>query len=112
MKRYQLDPKKPRRLTPAEARRLDTMPIDYTDIPPLGDEFFERAAAALLPVKEQLTIRLDADVLKWLRGTGRGYHTRINRILRAAMEGRPPRRTRSTPAAKANRRTRRGLKPA
>ena len=42
MKRYRLDPKKPRQLTPAEARRLGAAPIDYSDIPPLGDEFLRR----------------------------------------------------------------------
>jgi uncharacterized protein (DUF4415 family) len=38
------------------------------------------------PAKQQLTIRLDTEVLDWLKATGRGYQTRINRILRAAME--------------------------
>jgi hypothetical protein len=37
MIRYRLDPENPRRLTPEEARRLDAAPIDYSDIPPLGD---------------------------------------------------------------------------
>ena len=98
MKRYQLDPKNPRKLTPAEARRLDALPIDYSDIPPLGDEFFTKATVPWPPVKEQLTIRLDADVLNWLKAGGRGYQTRINRILRAAMESQPPRRSRVTRA--------------
>jgi len=90
MTRYRFDPKKTRQLTPAEARRLDAMPIDYTDIPPLGDEFFSKAREAWPPSKQQLTIRLDADVLNWLKAHGRGYQTRINRILRAAMESQPP----------------------
>ena len=89
MKRYRLDPKKPRRLTPEEARRLDAMPIDYSDIPPLDDAFFAKAIQVWPPAKQQLTIRLDADVLAWLKANGRGYQTRINRILRAAMESRP-----------------------
>lgn len=38
-------------------------------------------------MKEQLTVRPDADVLQWLKAHGRGYQTRINCILRAAMEG-------------------------
>jgi hypothetical protein len=42
--------------------------IDYSDIPPLGGEFFKRATAAWPPPKQQLTIRLDADVLDWLKG--------------------------------------------
>ncbi|HXO48078.1 MAG TPA: BrnA antitoxin family protein [Mycobacterium sp.] len=102
MKRYRLDPKTPRQLTPAEARRLDATPIDYSDIPPLGDDFFTKAAAAWPPAKRQLTIRLDADVLHWLKANGRGYQTRINRILRAAMESKPPRRSRPTTAPKKN----------
>ena len=111
MKRYRLDPKKTRQLTPAEARRLDAMPVDYSDIPPLGDDFFSKATEAWPPAKQQLTIRLDADVLKWLKAHGKGYQTRINRILRAAMESQPPRRSRSTAAPKKHTRSRGGLKP-
>ena len=76
----------------SDLARLDQMKdsdIDYSDIPPLGDEFFKKATAARPPAKQQLTIRLDADVLNWLKGHGRGYQTRINRILRAAMESQP-----------------------
>jgi uncharacterized protein (DUF4415 family) len=73
--------------------------IDYSDIPPLDKSFFAKAREAWPPAKQQLTIRLDADVLNWLKTQGRGYQTRINRILRAAMEGQRPRRPRSTPAA-------------
>jgi uncharacterized protein (DUF4415 family) len=90
MKRYRLDPNRSRQLTPAEARRLVAKPIDYSDIPPLGDEFFTKATTAWPPTKKQLTIRLDADVLAWIKGQGRGYQTRINRILRVAMESQSP----------------------
>jgi hypothetical protein len=55
MKRYRLDPKKPRQLTPEEQARLDKARIDYSDIPPLGDEFFSKAKQAWPPAKEQLT---------------------------------------------------------
>ena len=78
--------------------------IDYSDIPPLGDEFFAKATVPWPPVKQQLTIRLDADVLRWLKANGRGYQTRINRILRAAMESQPARPSRTkaaTPKKKA-----------
>jgi uncharacterized protein (DUF4415 family) len=76
----------------SDLARLDQMrdsDIDYSDIPPLDDEFFEKATVAWPPVKQQLTIRLDSDVLEWLKANGRGYQTRINRILRAAMESQP-----------------------
>jgi uncharacterized protein (DUF4415 family) len=36
-------------------------------------------------VKQQLTMRLDADVVAWLRQKGKGYQTRLNRLLREAM---------------------------
>jgi uncharacterized protein (DUF4415 family) len=98
----------------SDLARLDRMKdsdIDYSDIPPLGDEFFTKATVAWPPAKHQLTIRLDADVLHWLKENGKGYQTRINHILRAAMESQPPRRSRSTAASK-NTRARRGSKPA
>ncbi len=44
------------------------------------------------PVKKSLTIRLDADLLAWLKAQGRGYQTRINKLLRAAMDGQSRRR--------------------
>jgi hypothetical protein len=51
-------------------------------------------------VKQQLTIRLDTDVLQWLKAHGRGYQTRINYILRAAMEGQAAGKPRAGKAAK------------
>ena len=62
-------------------------PIDYSDIPPLDDDFWKRAIRNPFyrPVKTQLTVRLDSDVLAWLKGKGRGYQTRINAILRRVM---------------------------
>ena len=77
----------------AKVDRMRDADIDYSDIPPLGNEFFTKATEAWPPAKQQLTIRLDADVLKWLKAHGRGYQTRINRILRAAMESQKPRRS-------------------
>jgi hypothetical protein len=40
------------------------------------------------PINKLLTIRLDADVLAWLKSRGCGYQTRINKLLRVAMAGR------------------------
>lgn len=86
MKHYRLDPDAPHELTAAELKALDAAPVDYSDIPPLGDDFFASIRGDWPPGKQQLTIRLDADVLDWLKANGRGYQTRINHILRAAME--------------------------
>src|ERR1700693_6012042 len=38
------------------------------------------------PIKKPVTLRLDADVIAWLKKSGRGYQTRINRALRKMME--------------------------
>ena len=73
----------------ARLDRTKDVNIDYSDIPPLGQEFFKKATVPWPPGKQQLTIRLDTDVLAWLKAAGRGYQTRINRILRAAMESQP-----------------------
>jgi uncharacterized protein (DUF4415 family) len=97
----------------ARLNRMRDSDIDYSDIPPLGNEFFKKATVPWPPAKRQLTIRLDADVLDWLRANGKGYQTRINHILRAAMESQPPRRTPSTTSAsKKSARTRGASRPA
>ncbi|MGA7220195.1 MAG: BrnA antitoxin family protein [Candidatus Sulfotelmatobacter sp.] len=61
--------------------------IDYSDIPALKERFWKNAIRNPFyrPVKRQLTVRLDADVVAWLREQGKGYQTRINALLRAAM---------------------------
>lgn len=93
--RREIDPAAPAALTPPEAAELAALreadargqPVDTSEIAPL-DEAFWRAAQRnpfFRPVKEQVTVRLDADVLAWLRAGGRGYQTRLNEVLRAAM---------------------------
>jgi uncharacterized protein (DUF4415 family) len=49
---------------------------------------WSRAVMGLPPAKQDIHIRLDADVLGWFRGTGKGYQTRINNVLRAFVESR------------------------
>ena len=60
--------------------------IDYSDIPPLGPEFFKKATLRMPEPKETVTMRLDREVLAWFRRQGRGYQTRINHLLRQYME--------------------------
>jgi len=61
--------------------------IDYSDIPPLTEEFWEKAERGRFyrPIKESTTVRVDSDVLAWLKNHGKGYQTRLNAILRDAM---------------------------
>jgi uncharacterized protein (DUF4415 family) len=46
----------------------------------------QRGRPPLEKRKAQLTVRLDADVVEWLKSNGAGYHTRLNALLRQAME--------------------------
>jgi uncharacterized protein (DUF4415 family) len=80
-----------------ELKNLANLPereIDLTDIPELAD--WSRAVVGKFyrPIKKSLTIRIDADVLAWLRSQGKGYQTRINQLLRAAMHA-PSRKRRA-----------------
>jgi uncharacterized protein (DUF4415 family) len=95
--RMTVDLSKPRVPTKAqltELKRLAAMPdedIDTSDIPEMKFEnafpFRDRHLYKDLfkPIKQSTTVRIDADVLLWLRAKGRGYQTRINAILREAM---------------------------
>ena len=64
--------------------------IDLSDIPEITPEMFARGIVrrGLKPVvrKQQLTIRVDSDVLDWYKRQGQGYQTKINSLLRAYME--------------------------
>jgi uncharacterized protein (DUF4415 family) len=61
--------------------------IDYSEIPPLTAKFWTEAARGRFykPIKTSTTVRIDADVLAWLRAQGKGYQSRINAILRREM---------------------------
>jgi uncharacterized protein (DUF4415 family) len=61
--------------------------IDYSDIPPLTKEFWNNAVRGRFykPTKTSTTVRIDSDVLAWLRAQGKGYQSRINAILRREM---------------------------
>ena len=67
-------------------REMRDEDIDYSDIPRLGASFWKAATLTLPEPKDRLTIRLDHDVVEWLKKHGRGYQTRINAILRSYMK--------------------------
>jgi uncharacterized protein (DUF4415 family) len=58
---------------------------DDPDIIPTDADFWESAEVVTPQRKPTITIRLDADVLAWLKNQGKGYQTRINAILRSYM---------------------------
>ena len=84
MKRRKSDPRL------EEIKRLAAMPddeIDTSDIPELTRADFLRGKRGVFyrPVKKAITIRLDSDVIAWLRQDGPGYQSRANQVLREQM---------------------------
>ena len=79
--------KAPKHLTKeiAALKRLKDKDIDFSDIPEITDLSKFVVGKFYRPIKKPLTIRLDADLLAWLRKQGKGYQTKINSILRQAM---------------------------
>jgi len=75
----------------AALRRLKDEDIDLSDIPEITDWSKGVVGKFYRPIKKPLTIRVDADVLAWLKSQGKGYQTRINALLREAMGHRSPR---------------------
>lgn len=82
------------RRTPADKKRLAELAarpdseIDYSDIPPLDEKFWKNAIPNPFyrPIKQQITLRIDADILAWLRAQApEGYQSRLNAVLRKAM---------------------------
>ena len=61
--------------------------IDYSDIPPLDDEFFANAEVWTPPGVDSITlVSVDRDVLEYFNGQGRSYETAINAVLRRYVE--------------------------
>ena len=74
----------------AKLKTLATRPdneIDTSDIPEMTEEQWKNARRGHFyrPCKRQITARVDADVLDWLKAEGKGYQSRINAILRREM---------------------------
>jgi uncharacterized protein (DUF4415 family) len=65
--------------------RMKDEDIDLSDIPEKLDWSNAVVGKFYRPVKKSLTIRIDADVLAWVKSQGKGYQTRINSYLREAM---------------------------
>lgn len=61
--------------------------IDTSDIPELPPRAWKDAVRGRFyrPIKQAVSMRLDADVVAWLKKRGKGYQTRANRILREHM---------------------------
>ena len=87
-----LDLKQRPAITNEQKARLDAlamMPdeqIDYSDAPYLPNAVWMKAAEELPSNKQQITLRIDAQVLDFFKQTGKRYQSRINAVLRAYVE--------------------------
>ena len=68
--------------------------IDLTDMPEVLDWSGAEIGRYYRPKKKPVTMRLDEDVVAWLKGYGRGYQTKANMLLRHAMINLRTKRTR------------------
>jgi uncharacterized protein (DUF4415 family) len=99
--RFEMDLNNPPPLTEAQREELERLSqmkdedIDFSDIPRLTEKFWANAIPfrdrhLYRPVKQQVTLRIDADILDWFKRRakgGRGYQTAINAALRKVVEG-------------------------
>ncbi len=69
-----------------EIKKIKDKDIDYSDIPETDDSFWTSSELNMPVSKDRITIRIDYDVLKWLKSGGKGYQSRINAILRQYMD--------------------------
>ena len=81
-----------KKLSPERLKEIMNFPVKYTeDAPKLTAEQISRMKPIhsdywkVEPVKISVSIKIDADVLAWYKSTGKGYQTRINKVLREAM---------------------------
>lgn len=93
-----------KRLTPEQRAELKSLAalrddaIDVSDAPELPDWSGAKRGLFYRPVKQQLTLRLDADIVAWFKRrttSNEGYQTRINRALREYVQGQASRTRRS-----------------
>jgi uncharacterized protein (DUF4415 family) len=95
-----------KRLTPAQKRDIAAVAtrrdedIDLSEMPEVVDWSGAEIGKFYRPPKKAVTMRLDTDVLEWLKSYGSGYQTRVNLLLRHAMASSSVRGGRVEPARK------------
>ena len=71
-------------------RDMKSEDIDLSDAPEVTPDKFAKAIIRKnfqpIPPKQQITLRIDDDVVNFFRNQGRGYQTKINQLLRAYMD--------------------------
>lgn len=75
--------KRLREMSDAEAERRAAADPDAGVIPP---DFWDNAKLILPETKEQITLRLDPEVIRWFRRSGKGYQSRMGAVLKSYVE--------------------------
>ncbi|WP_394690700.1 BrnA antitoxin family protein [Hoeflea sp.] len=78
-------------LSPEELARIKDEDIDYSDIPPLDDGFWDKAELVEPDTTQQITLRVKKSVLDAFKATGKGYQTRMNAVLETYIRSQRPR---------------------
>jgi uncharacterized protein (DUF4415 family) len=75
-------------MTDAEVERRAKTDPDAGVIPP---GFWDNAKVVIPAAKQQITLRLDPDVIRWFKRTGKGYQSRMGAVLRSYVEAKKER---------------------
>ena len=75
-------------LTPDQIATVEDESIDFSDIPELDDEFWEQAVIVEPDRTDQITMRVKRSVLAYFKAPGKGYQTRMNRVLESYVRHR------------------------
>ncbi|MEM1369436.1 MAG: BrnA antitoxin family protein [Cyanobacteria bacterium P01_H01_bin.15] len=70
----------------AALEAMDDEAIDYSDIPPLTEVFFEEATLRIPATQARQLVQIEPDVLKWFQAQGGEYKSLINSVLRGYIE--------------------------
>ena len=75
-------------LTPVRIAAVKDEDIDFSDIPELDETFWREAELIEPDLTEQITMRVKRSVLDYFKAPGKGYQTRINRVLESYVRAR------------------------
>ena len=75
-------------LAPEQIAAVKDEDIDFSDIPELGEDFWKRAELVEPDRTDQITIRVKRSVLAYFKAPGKGYQTRMNRVLESYVRHR------------------------
>ena len=69
----------------SEIAAIKESDINYSDIPELDDTFWANAELKMPQSKDKITVRIDHNIVEWLKSQGTGYQSKMNSILRQFM---------------------------